>query len=285
MSSEYRKGFLLTLTGVLIWTPDALLIRLADVEFFTLTFVRGAVGGSLMVVGFSLYCGRHFLRHLLAIGLWGALVAVLEASASWTFYAALERTTVANVLVFFASTPLIAALMTRAFLHDEVKRPTWIAIWSAGLGLVIVASEGLSTGNWLGDLIALANAVIIAGVFTVVRRSRDVNMIPAAGLGLLLAALLAYPFAAFPDVSSMQWLFLLLGAGLVLPAALALTTLGPRYLPTPEVAMLTLLETILGPLWVWIVIGEQPGIRAVIGGSIVVGVLFFHALWRFRQSH
>ncbi len=285
LSSEYRKGFLLTLAGILIWTPDTLLIRLADVEFFTLAFIRGALGGALMVVGFSLHSGRRFLHHLFAIGSWGALIVVLQASTNWTYYAALERTTVANVLVFFASTPLITALMTRAFLQDDIKRPTWIAIWSAGLGLLIVASGGLSTGNWLGDLIALTNAVIIAVVLTVVRHRRDVNMIPAAGLGLLLAALLAAPFAAFPDISSMRWLFLILGAGLVLPAALALSTLGPRYLPTPEVALLALLETILGPLWVWIVIGEQPGIRTFIGGSIVVGALFFHALWRFRQLH
>ena len=284
MSSDYRKGFWLTLAGVLIFTPDALLIRLADVEFFTLVVYRCTIAGLLMLVGYSLYCGRDFVRHILMIGVWGLVVVVLEAAASWTFYLALERTTVANVLVIFASTPLIAALLTRIFLDDVIERPTWLAIWSAGLGLVVVASGGVTTGNWLGDLLALINAVVIAGVYTVVRRRRDLNMIPAAGFGLLLAALVAYPFAQFPVLGVHQWLILLIGASVVLPVALALLTLGPRYLPAPEVAMLTLLETIIGPVWVWLVIGEEPGIRTLLGGSVVVAALFCHALWRFKQT-
>ena len=284
LSSDYRKGFWLTLAGVLIFTPDALLIRLADVEFFTLVVYRCTIGGLLMLVGFSLYCGRDFVRHILMIGVGGLVVVVLEGAASWTFYLALERTTVANVLVIFASTPLIAALLTRIFLDDVIERPTWLAIWSAGLGLVVVASGGVTTGNWLGDLMALINAVVIAGVYTVVRRRRDLNMIPAAGLGLLLAAVVAYPFAQFPVLGMHQWLILVIGAGVVLPVALALLTLGPRYLPAPEVAMLTLLETIIGPVWVWLVIGEEPGIRTLLGGSVVVAALFCHALWRFRQT-
>ena len=284
MSSDYRKGFWLTLAGVLIFTPDALLIRLADVEFFTLVVYRCTIGGLLMLVGFSLYCGRDFVRHILMIGVGGLVVVVLEGAASWTFYLALERTTVANVLVIFASTPLIAALLTRIFLDDVIERPTWLAIWSAGLGLVVVASDGVTTGNWLGDLIALINSVVIAGVYTVVRRRRDLNMIPAAGLGLLLAAVVAYPFAQFPDLGAHQWLMLVIGASVVLPVALALLTLGPRYLPAPEVAMLTLLETIIGPVWVWLVIGEEPGIRTLLGGSAIVAALFCHALWRFRKT-
>ncbi len=284
LSSDYRKGFWLTLAGVLIFTPDALLIRLTDVEFFTFVVYRCTIAGVLMLIGYSLYYGRNFLQNILMMGIGGLVVIVLEGAASWTFYLALERTTVANVLVIFASTPLIAALLTRIFLDDVIERPTWLAIWSAGLGLVVVASAGLATGNWLGDLIALINAVVIAGVYTVVRYSRDLNMIPAAGLGLLLAALVACPFAQFPVLGFDQWFYLVVGASVVLPVALALLTLGPRYLPAPEVAMLTLLETIIGPMWVWIVIGEEPGIRTLLGGTVIVAALLFHALWRFRQT-
>ena len=75
----------------------------------------------------------------------------------------------------------------------------------------------------------------------------------------------------------------MVGGGLVLPAAMGLLTLGPRYIPAPEAAMLTLLETVLGPLWVWLVISEQPGANTIIGGAIVVGTLLLHAIWRMRQ--
>ena len=134
LSSDYRKGFWLTFIGVLIFTPDALLIRLVDVEFLTLVVYRCTIGGLVMLVGFSLYCGRDFLRNILMIGVGGLVVVVLEGAASWTFYLALERTTVANVLVIFASTPLIAALLTRLFLADVIERPTWVAIGRAALG-------------------------------------------------------------------------------------------------------------------------------------------------------
>ena len=211
------------------------------------------------------------------------MLAVLQGSFTWTFYGALKNTSVANVLVYFASMPLISAFMGRIFLHGQGEKATWTAIGVVGFGLLIVGSRGLTGGNWLGDFLALMSAVIMAGFFTVVRGRSAVNLIPATGLGLLLAALVASPFAVFPEMSSSQWVYLIVGAGFVLPVALGLLTLGPRYIPAPEAAMLTLLETVLGPLWVWLVISEQPDANTIIGGAIVVGTLLLHALWRMRQ--
>ena len=285
MHPEYRKGFVLTLLGVLIFTPDALLIRLTNLEFFSLTVGRGPIGGLVMLLGLALYYRRDFKKQILAIGGWGLVLAVLQGSFTWTFYGALMNTSVANVLVFFASMPLVSALMSKIFLHEQVQKATWIAIGVVGFGLLIVGGQGLAGGNWLGDLIALLNAVIIAAFFTVVRGRRTVNLIPASGLGCLLAALVASPFAVFPEMSSSQWVYLTLTAGFVLPVALALLTLGPRYIPAPEAAMLSLLETVLGPLWVWLVISEQPGANTIIGGAIVVGTLLLHAIWRMRQTN
>ena len=284
MYSEYRKGLVLTLLGVLIFTPDALLIRLTNLEFFSLTVGRGTIGGLAMLLGLALYYRRDFKKQILAIGGWGLILVALQGTATWTFYAALKNTSVANVLVFLASVPLIAALMTKMFLQDEIQKPTWIAIGVVVLGLLIVGSRGLIGGNWLGAFLALMCAVIMAGVFTIVRGRRTVNLIPATGFGLLLAALVAFPFAIFPEMSSSQWVYLIIGAGFVLPVALGLLTLGPRYIPAPEAAMLSLLETVLGPLWVWLVISEQPDESTIIGGAIVVGTLLVHALWRMRPA-
>jgi drug/metabolite transporter (DMT)-like permease len=284
MYPEYRKGFVLTLLGVLIFTPDTLLIRLTSLEFFSLTVGRGTIGGLAILLGLALYYRREFKKQILAIGGWGLVLAVLQGSGTWTFHAALKNTSVANVLVFLASVPLISALMTKMFLQDEIQKPTWIAIGVVGFGLLIVGGPGLAGGNWLGDFLALLNAVVIAGFFTVVRGRRTVNLIPASGFGLLLAALAAYPFAVFPEISSFQWLYLILSAGVVLPVGLGLLTLGPRYLPAPDAAMLILLETVFGPLWVWLVISEQPDANTFVGGAIVVGSLFLHGLWRVRRA-
>jgi drug/metabolite transporter (DMT)-like permease len=211
------------------------------------------------------------------------VLAVLQGSFTWTFYGALKNTSVANVLIFFASMPLIAALMSKIFLHEQVKRATWIAIGVVVVGLLLVGSRGLIVGNWLGDFLALMCAVIMAGFFTIVRGRHAVNLIPATGFGLLLAALVASPFAIYPEMSSFQWMYLIIGSGFILPVALGLLTLGPRYIPAHEAAMLSLLETVLGPLWVWLVISEQPDANTIIGGAIVVGTLLLHALWRMRQ--
>ena len=284
MNSEYRKGFFLTLLGVLIFTPDTLLIRLTNLEFFSLTVGRGAIGGLSILLGFSLYYRRNLKVQILAIGGWGLILALLQGSSTWMFHAALKNTSVANVLLFLASTPLISALMTKMFLQDEIQRSTWIAIIAVGTGLAIVASEGLILGNWMGDLFALLNAVIIAAFFTVIRGRRHINLIPAAGLGLLFAAIVAIPFAVFPAMSSFQWFYLILGAGFVLPVAAALLTIGPRYLPTPEAAMLTLLEVVLGPLWVWLVINEEPSANTLFGGIIVLVSLLTHSIWRMKKN-
>ena len=191
MHPEYRKGFVLTLLGVLIFTPDALLIRLTSLEFFSLTVGRGTIGGLAMLLGLALYYRRDFKKQILAIGGWGLVLAVLQGSFTWTVYGALKNTSVANVLVFFASMPLISALMSKIFLHEQVQKATWTAIGVVVLGLLIVGSRGLTGGNWLGDFLALMSAVIMAGFFTVVRGRRAVNLIPATGFGLLLAALVA----------------------------------------------------------------------------------------------
>ena len=109
-------------------------------------------------------------------------------------------------------------------------------------------------------------------------------MIPAVGLGLLTAAVLALPLAAFPAVAPLQWLWIALGGLVVVPFGLMLLTLGPRYLAAPEVAMLLLLETVVGPFWVWLVLAEEPGTRSLIGGAIIVTALFVHALVRLRMN-
>jgi drug/metabolite transporter (DMT)-like permease len=188
------------------------------------------------------------------------------------------------VLIFFATMPLIAAVMSWAFLGERVRPVTWAAILVTLAGLVVVASGSLGTGHLFGDFLALLDACTLATFYVVVRRHREVNMVPAMGLGLLTAAVLALPLAVFPAIAPLQWLWIALGGLVVVPFGLMLLTLGPRYLAAPEVAMLMLLETVAGPFWVWLVLAEEPGIRSLIGGAIIVVTLGLHALVRLRVN-
>ena len=282
--STHAKGTLITASGVLIFTPDALLVRLTAVDPFTLSVGRGLLCG-LVVLGFCAIAFRgNLFAQLRALGLAGLAVAVLQAISAILFVVALEQTSAANVLIFFATAPLIAAVMAWVFLREAVPPVTLAAILLCLIGVAIVLSGNLGGGRLAGDLLGLANACSVAGFYVVIRRYRVANMIPALGFGMLLAALLAAPLAGYPAMAPDQWLWMVLGGAVVLPGALMLLTLGPRYLPAPEVAMLTLLETVLGPFWVWLALGENPGTRSLIGGGVIVAVLLAHALFRLRGA-
>ena len=285
MPGDYRKGFWLTLGGVLAFTPDALLIRLTAIDPFTLAFGRGLLAGTVILIAYTLFVSGGFVKALRPLGWWGLFFAGLQTCASLTFYASFSYTSVANVLVIFACTPLIAALFSRILFGETVSRSTQIAIGCVAGGLLIVASGSSGGLQWIGDALALANAIILGLSFAIVRGRRQFNMIPAVVLGLLAAGVVGAFFADFPEMRAAQWGWLVLGGAVLLPIAIALITVGPRYLPAPEAAMLGLLESVLGPFWVWLVIGENPGIRSIVGGGIVILVLLIHAISRFREEH
>ena len=280
--SDHAKGYLITLTGVAILTPDTLLIRLAAVEPFTLAGMRGLMGGAMVLLLSALWYRRGFVAQIQGLSRWALIVALLQGVGLILFVVALDYTTAANVLVVFATTPLIAAAMAWAFYGDRIPVVTMAEKLLSLVGLVIVASGSLGAGHLFGDFLALLDATSMAAFYVVIRRHREVDMIPAMGLGLLFAAVLALPFATAPALATIPRLWIAIGGLVVIPFASMLLTVGPRFLAAPEVAVLLLLETVVGPFWVWLVLAEQPGIRTMIGGAMIVTVLFLHALLRFR---
>lgn len=282
--SDHAKGYVITLTGVAIITPDTLLIRLAAIEPFTLAVTRGVMGGLMVLLISALWYRRDFIAQLRGFGAWSMVVVLLQGIGIVLFVAALDHTSVANVLIVFATTPLIAAAMAWVLFDDRIPMVTMAAILASLAGLVVVVSGSLGAGHLFGDLLALLDAVSMAAFYVVIRRHREIDMVPATGLGLLVAAVLALPLAALPPIEPIQWLWVGLGGLVVVPFATVLLTLGARYLAAPEVAVLLLLETVVGPYWVWLVLAEQPGIRTMIGGTVIITALFLHALVRFRRA-
>lgn len=281
-ASELKRGYLLTLLGVLAVCPDALLVRLADAPVWTVTFWRGllmalGLGAGLLV---ALGPGRA-RRALTAIGAAGLLAAACIALTGGALVYAFTHTTAANALLIFATTPLFAALFTRFFLCQAVPRRTYAAIAAALLGIAVIVSGSLGHRGLAGDLAALAAAAGLAGAFTLYRAHSRRNMIPAVMLGGLLLAgaslLLGDPGAV--AAARFPWLLLL---GLLLTLSFGLITLGARLIPPADTSLLMLLEVVLAPLLVWLVLAEQPTPRAFLGGSVVVGALLVHALVQRR---
>jgi drug/metabolite transporter (DMT)-like permease len=134
-------------------------------------------------------------------------------------------------------------------------------------------SDSLSTDGLGGDLAGLGAAAAFGASFVVIGRHRDRTMVPAMGLGGLVAAAIALPFADPMSVTAADVGYLAISGLAVLPVGFGLLAIAPRFIPAPEVGLITLLESILGPVWVWLALGEEPGLRTVLGGTIVIGSL------------
>lgn len=278
----HLKGLAITTAGVLVLSPDSLLVRLIETDPWTLLFWRGVLMAISLTVVVALYHRSRLPAAFRAIGWHGALSATMFGVSSMFFVLALTHTLVANVLVIIAASPLFAALFARLFLKERVAPRTAVAIATAIAGIAVLvfgSMAGKGGGTLFGDMCALGSATLIAGHFTVLRAAGDrADMTPSVALSGVIAALIAIPFATPTAVDAADVGYLLLLGLVVLPVAFGLIAIGPRYLPAPEVGLLMLLETVLGPIWVWLAVGEEPGAYAFVGGAIVIATLALHSL-------
>lgn len=280
----HTKGLLITIAGILVISPDSLLIRLIGMDIWSTSAWRGG----MQALGLGLVLLAVYRTRLPAvfrsIGLTGLIIAALTAVTNTAFVAGIKFTSVANALIFLASVPFHAAIMSRLFLGEAVALRTWIAIAIGLGGIVIIVWDGIGTGNAFGDAMALLASLLLAGQLTLLRRRREINMIPAVALGGLIYALTAMAIGGAPTLPSpTQALWIAIMGFLVTTPATALLALGPRYISAPEVGLIVLLETVLGPLWVWLVIHEVPSAMALIGGAVVVSTLVVHSLLALRE--
>jgi len=254
------------------WSSAGVLQRELDVDLGTQITGR-AFFAAVALGGFVLATQRRSLRADLrrsGPALLGFAAAMAVASAS--FIVALNYTSVAHVLFMQAAAPLMAAMLGRVFLGEPVSSRSWAAmlVALAGVGVMVGAPGGGALANALSIVMSLsfATALVIA------RRHRDVSMAPATCLAQLLILVFAAPFADPGSVDGRNLVLLaLLGAGQI-GLGLALLSVGARLIPAAEIAMITLLEVVLGPLWVWIAISERPSTATLVGGAIVIaGVL------------
>jgi drug/metabolite transporter (DMT)-like permease len=285
--STHLKGLLLTFAAVVILSPDALLVRLIHCDVWTLLFWRCLLTGVMQAIFLAACYRGQFVQSFRNTGRAGLLSAVVVAVGSLFFVNSLKHTTAANTLIILAAAPLFSSLLSWLFLREKIARRTWVAIFICFGGILLIFSGSLQSGLLLGDLLALGATLTWASNIVILRSSKAVNMVPANLFGNLLvvpAALLAgaQPMAvATPDI-----LFLLLLGGLVLPVSFTMITQGPRYLPAPEVSLILLVETILGPFWVWLVLQESPHATTLLAGALIVGTLAVHtlmSLWALRR--
>ncbi len=281
--SSHAIGLLLTTLGVLVLSPDSLLIRLVDADVWTIVFWRGFLMGLTVVTATAVWSRGDVLAHFRSLGGVGLIVAMLFGSQLTLFATSITNTSVANTLVIFATAPLFAAVLSRVFLGEPVPLRVWLAV-TASLGAILYIFFGsIGTGRIGGDLAAAGAALAMAIGLTVMRRNSHVSMVPAWGIGGLLAAAFAASFADPFGISGEDVAVLLPSGILVLPISFALIGHGPRRISAPETGLLMILETVIGPLWVWWLLEEQPNAEALIGGAVVIAVLVANSVVGLRQ--
>lgn len=282
--NDHVKGLLITTLGVLFVVPDSLFVRLIVAEPLTVAFWRGMTSGLLILIGLLAVQGLRGFGAVLRSGWPGLVYIFLIGSTAPGFVLAVTQTSVANVVFIFASMPVFSALFSLIFLGEPIRRRMVLTMAAvlAGLGIIAYGSDASEIASWKGDLWALYVTIAYSGALTAVRKLRDISMIPAIPIASIGAALVLWPFTAPVVAFPAQW-ELFIGHGAFIAVATCFLTLGPRYISSAEVSLLILLESVLAPILVWAVIGEDPGPWALIGGAVVIGALFVSNLVVLRR--
>ncbi|MDP9119195.1 MAG: DMT family transporter [Actinomycetota bacterium] len=280
---KHLRGLLLCAAGVIVISPDALIIRTVRTDAWSTVCWRGifTVAGTLVMLavlspGQEARAWRPTRPHLYA----GALFA----TASVAFVSALDRTDAASVLVIIAAGPLIASVLGRMFLHEPAHTRTWLTGGVVVAGLLVIFGGSQGSGEIDGDLLALAGASCFAGYLTISRAARPADMTPAIAIGGVGAALAGLVAGADLTIGAGDLLLLALLGIVILPVSLTLITRATHHLPAPEVNLIALLETVLGPLWVWLALGETPSPEVLAGGILVVGAVTIHSALALRAG-
>ncbi|CAM5523054.1 hypothetical protein MAUB1S_08720 [Mycolicibacterium aubagnense] len=284
---EERIGYLLVFLSALMWSLGGTIARFIAVDdSWTVVFWRSVWAAAFLIAFMAWRDGpRGTLKLFRDMGLPGLAVAVCFATASTCFVVALSYTKVANILLMQAGVPLLAALLSWLLFRERVSAATWAAIAGVIVGVAIMVSESLGGAvSPIGDGLALLIAFMFSVATVITRRFAQVRMTPATCLGTILAALFAASQASQFAVSPRDMGFLFAFGVINLGVGLAFFATGARLVPAAVAALLGTFEPILGPIWVWLVHGEVPSARTMVGGIVVVAALLVHIGLEMRRQ-
>lgn len=276
-SSSHLRGIALVVGAALLWSTGGLVVRsLETTDTWTIVFWRSATASLFLLLYMLMRNGRQVPALFLHMGWPGWIVGLSYTWASISLIIALAHTSVAKALIILSSGPILAALLGRIVLGERVSWLSWLAIFASAGGITLMVSDSYGHGSIIGDLAAFGIAIAQAIAVVTMRRHRDIQMMPAMLVATSLAALISLPLAGTLMVSAMDAVLLtFFGAG-QLGLGLAMFSIGAPLIPAAQAALLNVVEPILGPLWVWLALGERPSEAALLGGAIVLAALAVH---------
>lgn len=281
--TPHQKGLLITFIGGLALSFDVPLVRLSGGSAWQVIALRSimTLGAALVIWALIRLLTRN--APVLVPGRWAALAGVFYGISTMFFLGAVFHTSTANVVFIIAFNPMFAALASWIFLKERPSPATIVTMLVMVVGVGIIVQGSLEGGHLLGDLLALGAAMLLAGAITIGRATRqDMGFVPLVGAAIpaVIAGVFAWPEGfALPA----PW-WLALDGIIMIPLAFFCLATGPRYLKAAEVGMFYLLETVLAPVWVWIVFSEVPTSQSLVGGLIITVALIGYSGLQMRQS-
>ena len=282
--SNQKKGMLLAFTAVLLITPDSLFIRLASINSWNLIFYRGLIPFLLVFIGLIFIYKKKLLKELINNGWHGVAYAVVFTMTNIVFVISIENTNVANTLIMIALAPMLSAVISFIFLKENTDQKTWFAIIVTTLAVIYIFNDSFERGDVLGNFLGLICATGLAVGAVIIRSAKKINLVPSAMMGKLMVTLIALLFADNLVLKGNDSIIIPLMCVMCVAIPFVLITLAPRYIGAAEVNLFFLLETILGPIWVWLVIKEQPSIETIIGGIVIIVTIASHSILSFKKN-
>ncbi|MDC0518371.1 DMT family transporter [Candidatus Pelagibacter sp.] len=281
--SDQQKGSLMAFVAVMFITPDSLFIRLSNVDTWGLVFYRGIIPFFSVLIGMLIIYKSNFFKMLFTSGHHGLIYIITFSITNITFVVSIQNTNVANTLVMIAMAPMLSAVLSAIFLKEMPGNKTWVAILITFFAAVYIFYDSLQLGNIYGDILGLLTALGLAVGAVTIRSAKKKNLVPAAVVGKMFVALFAMFFIETYALVEQDLIIVPLMCIMCVAIPFVLVTIAPRFIPAAEVNLFFLLETIIGPVWVWMVIKEQPSIETIQGGLVIILTIAIHSFLKLKK--
>lgn len=281
-AAHHRRGLLITGLGGLALSFDIPLIRSSDGEVWSLLALRSLCTFCVALLAWIVLNKMLGRKIALVPGKAGLLAGLFYGLGSFTFLLAVFNTATANVVFIVAFTSMFAAVLSWIFLKERPSNATLLTMAIMVFGVSLIVHDGLKSGNFFGDAMAVCSALMLACAITVSRASgKDMGLVPLATA--IVPCVVGYILSPAEGLQIAHPGWIMFDGLVMIPLAFFCLATGPRYLSAPEVGMFYLLETILAPIWVWIVFLESPTSQTLIGGAVLILALVGHSVWQMRQ--
>ena len=280
-----RFGTFLALIGVLVLTPDTMVMRISNLEKWPLMGWRGILMGITLLIIWRYFLNSHTEKEWRSLYTWQGLIVIFAFSINSIFFTlGIIETSVMLVLTALATMPIFAAILSSFMLRESQGWLGWLTIIAAMVGVSIVVSDGNNAigqpegSTILGAIFGLITAFGLALTFTMASKYPDLGVVPAGAVGALISGIIGFAFSPEDSIFNAPiWTVFTMGV-VLLPVSFTFLIIAPRYTTSAIVSLLMLLEMVIGPFWVWFGIGERPSMIMILGACIVIVVIAFHII-------